>query len=324
MFDLAFPHLGIYIEKLPNSISIGSFSIAFYGMLIGLGIIIGLLLTWKEAKRTGQNEDDYTDFIIWGIIAGVVGARLYYVAFQWQYYKDNLPEILNLRNGGLAIYGTIIGALLALAIFCLVKKKNFFQMIDTMVPQLALAQAIGRWGNFFNMEAFGRYTDSFLAMQLRLDKVNPNMLDAEVMSHVLTIDGTQYIQVMPTFLIESLWCFLIFAFLMFYKKHKKFHGELLCMHAGLYGLERMFLEGFRTDSLMLGNTGMRVSQVLAGTMVLVSIIVYFVLKKIDPKENTVTSETPVTGDGNAAADAKEPEIIAEEAAEDNTQENTEE
>lgn len=307
MYDVAFPHLGIYIEKLPNSINLGSFSIAFYGMLIGLGIIVGLLLTWKEAKRTGQKEDDYTDFIIWGIIAGVVGARIYYVAFQWQFYKDNLIEILNLRSGGLAIYGTIIGAVLALVIFCKVKKKNFFQMIDTMIPQLALAQALGRWGNFFNMEAFGCYTDSIIAMQLRLDKVNPNMLDADVLSHALTINGTQYIQVMPTFLIESTWCLLIFVFLMIYKKNKKFHGELFCYHAGLYGLERMILEGFRTDSLMLGNTGMRVSQVLAGTIVVLAVIGWFILRKIGKKK---AAEETVT---------EQPEAVPE----DNNQENTE-
>ena len=118
MYDVGFPNLGIYIEKLQNSIKIRNFSIAFYGMIIGAAIIIGLFLTWKEARRSGQKEDDYTDFIIWGIIAGVIGARIYYVAFQWDYYRGNLLHIINLREGGLAIYGGIIGGLAGIYIYC--------------------------------------------------------------------------------------------------------------------------------------------------------------------------------------------------------------
>lgn len=278
MYDVGFPNLGIYIQNLKNSITIGNFSIAFYGIIIGLSIILGLFLTWKEAKRTGQKEDDYTDYIIIGVIAGVIGARIYYVIFQWDYYKDNLAEIFNLRNGGLAIYGTIIFAVTALIIFCIVKKLNFFQMIDTMIPQLALAQGLGRWGNFFNMEAFGRYTEGLLAMQLKLEKVNPGMIGADHMEHLLTIGGTQYIQVTPTFLIESIWCLLLFIFLFWMQRHKKFHGEVFCFYLGLYGLERGIVEGLRSDSLMLGNTGIRVSQLVAVICIILAIVGFIILK----------------------------------------------
>ena len=280
MYDVGFPNLGIYIEKLQNSIKIGNFSIAFYGMIIGAAIIIGLFLTWKEARRSGQKEDDYTDFIIWGIIAGVIGARLYYVVFQWDYYKDNLLEIFNLRSGGLAIYGTVIFSFTALIIFCCVRKKSFFQMIDTLIPQLALGQAMGRWGNFFNMEAFGKYTEGLLAMQLRLDKVSPNMIGEDHLMHILTINGVEYIQVTPTFFIESMWCFLLFLFLLWMQRHKKFHGEALCFYVGLYGLERAIVEGLRSDSLMLGNTGIRISQAVAAVSVVAAIVGWIVLKKL--------------------------------------------
>lgn len=280
MYDVGFPHLGIYIEHLKNSINIGNFSIAFYGMIIGLGIIVGLLLTWKEARRTGQSEDLYTDFIIWGIIAGVVGARLYYVLFEWDYYKDNLLEIFNLRSGGLAIYGTVIGGVVALIIFCKVKKQSFFQMVDTLIPQLALAQALGRWGNFFNMEAFGGYTDCLIAMQLKLEKVSAGMLGGDVLDHIVTVNGTEYIQVLPTFLIESTWCLMMFIVLLIVQRKKHFHGAGLCIYAGLYGLERAILEGFRTDSLMLGNTGIRVSQALSMLIVIGAVVGYIVLNNL--------------------------------------------
>ncbi|MDO4939442.1 MAG: prolipoprotein diacylglyceryl transferase [Lachnospiraceae bacterium] len=279
MFDVGFPNLGIYIENLKNCFYIGNFSIAFYGIIIGLAIIIGLLLTWKEARRTGQKEDDYTDYIIIGVISGVIGARVYYVVFQWDYYKDHIAEIFNLRSGGLAIYGTIIFAVGALIIFCTMKKKNFFQMIDTMIPQLALAQAMGRWGNFFNMEAFGKYTDGLLAMQLRLEKVNPNMIGADHLEHLLSINGVDYIQATPTFFIESLWCFLLFLFLLWMQRRKSFHGEVFCFYLGLYGLERSIVEGLRSDSLMIGDTGIRVSQLVAVICIALAIAGFFILKK---------------------------------------------
>ena len=294
MYDLSFPNLGITIETLRNSIKFGNFSIAFYGLLIGLGIIIGLLLTVKEAKRTGQNPDDYYDFIIWGIIGGVVGARVFYVLFELDYYVQHPLEIFNLRNGGLAIYGTIIGAFTALFIWCKVKKKDPIRMLETMVPQLALAQAIGRWGNFFNMEAFGRYTEGLFAMQLRKAAVNPGMIDAETLQHVLTINGTEYIQVTPTFLYESIWCFLLFLFLLYMQRHQKFKGQLLCLYVGLYGLERMIVEGLRTDSLMLGSA--RISQVIAAVCFVGAIVVYIILyrrykKELNEKKGTDPAET---------------------------------
>ena len=325
MYDLSFPHLGITIEHLRNSIQIGNFSIAFYGLIIGIGIIVGLLLTVKEAKRTGQNPDDYYDFIIWGIIGGVVGARIYYVIFEWEYYSQHLPEIFDLRSGGLAIYGTIIGSFAALFIWCKIKKKNPILMLDTMAPQLALAQALGRWGNFFNMEAFGRYTDGLFAMQLRMAAVNPGMIDADTLKHVITINGTDYIQVAPTFLYESVWCFLLFLFLLFMQRRKKFTGQILCLYVGLYGLERMIVEGLRTDSLMLGQ--FRVSQLLAAACVIGAAIAYIILynrykkqqiavKQTDVTEQTETAEQTTM---NQAVNENEQAVTSDEhASEDNT------
>ncbi len=277
--DASFPYLGIYIKKLVNHIDVFGFSIAFYGIIIGLGMLAGINIACSDAKRRGQNPDLYLDFAMYAIVLSIIGARIYYVVFEWDMYKDDLLQIFNLRGGGLAIYGGVIAAVITLTVYCKVKKQSFFSMADTGVLGLILGQAIGRWGNFFNAEAFGGYTDSLFALRYKLDIVGAGMLNDDVLSHSMEIDGVRYIQVHPTFLYESCWNLAVLAFMLWYRKRKKFDGEVFFIYLGGYGLGRMIIESLRTDSLLLPGTDIAVSQLLAGLCFIVSTVCIIVGRK---------------------------------------------
>ncbi len=277
--DVSFPHLGIYIKHLVNHIDIFGFRIAFYGIIIALGMLAGINLACADAKRRGQNPEVYLDFAMYAIIFSIIGARTYYVIFEWDMYKNDLLQIFNLRGGGLAIYGGVIAAVITLIVFTKVKKQSFFSMADSGVLGLILGQIIGRWGNFFNAEAFGGYTNSLFALRYRLDIVGTGMLNNDVLSHVVETDGVKYIQVHPTFLYESCWNLVLLIFMLWYRKRKKFDGEVFFIYLGGYGLGRMIIEGLRTDSLLLPHTNIAVSQLLAGICFVVSIICIIIGRK---------------------------------------------
>lgn len=279
-YDIGFPHLGITLEHVGKSVSVFGFEIAFYGMIIGTAILIGFWIAMSEAERTGQNPEDYLDMGIFGVILGIVGARIYYVAFSWDLYKDHPLSILNLREGGLAIYGGVIGAMLAVLICAKVKKLYAPQIFDTIAMALVNGQMLGRWGNFFNREAFGDYTDSLFAMRLPMDAIRSSADVTEKMrEHMEQINGVTYIQVHPTFLYESLWCCMLFILLMLYRKHKKYEGELFLLYLFGYGLGRVWIEGLRTDQLIVPGTAIPVSQMLAGVIVVVTAILLLYLRK---------------------------------------------
>ena len=277
--EIAFPNIGIYIPHLPKGITIGGFTIAFYGMIIAVGMLSGLWLACHQAQRTGQKKEVYTDFAIYAIIFSLIGARVYYVAFSWENYKDDLLQIFNTRGGGMAIYGAVIAAILTATIYCKVKKYNFFLLADTAVGGLVLGQIIGRYGNFFNREAFGEYTNSLFAMRLRVDQVNPANITELMRSHMTTIDGVQYIQVHPTFLYESLWNILVLVLILVFTTKKKFNGEIFLLYLVGYALGRVWIEGLRTDQLQIGSTGIAVSQVLSGAIVVVGVVVWICVRR---------------------------------------------
>jgi len=270
-----FPHLGIYLDHVGKSISVFGFEIAYYGIIMGTSILLGLYLAEREAKRTGQNPDVYTDLVVYAIIFSIICARAYYVIFSWDNYKDNLLSIFNLRQGGIAIYGSIIGAVATVYVYCRVKKQSFLVMVDTACIGLVAGQILGRWGNFFNREAFGGYTDGFFAMQLPVSAVRAHEITDEMWAHVQVIGGEQFIQVHPTFLYESLWNLGVICFLYWYRTKKRFHGELFLMYLLGYGLGRIWIEGLRTDQLQIGNTGIPVSQLLAGVLIVFSLFMIF-------------------------------------------------
>src|SRR5574344_2150247 len=221
--SIRFVNLGLKIHNLKNGFSVFGFHIAYYGLIIAVGMLIAMALVFREAKRTGQNVDDYYDLAILVIIFGVIGARLYYVAFEWDTYKNDLLSIFKTRNGGLAIYGGILAGMLTCYIFSRYKKLSFLKLVDTAIIGLLIGQIVGRWGNFMNREAFGGYTNNLFAMQIKLDEVG-GVITKSIQNHIKVVDGIEYIQVHPTFLYESLWNLALIIIIVIFRKYKKFDG----------------------------------------------------------------------------------------------------
>ena len=269
--DIAFPNLNIYLSDVPKTISVFGFEIAFYGMIIAAGVFLGFMLAAKEGKRLGQPDDLWWDFILYAIVFSVIGARIYYVIFSWDMYKDNLWEIFNIRNGGLAIYGAVIGGVLTLLVFSKIKKQSFLGMADAGAFGLLVGQIIGRWGNFMNREVFGGYSDGLFAMRLPIEAVRASDISPALASHI--VEGTNYIQVHPTFLYESVLNLILLLIMWAYRKHKKFDGEMLLWYLGGYGIIRYFVEGIRTDQLKIGHTNIAVSQMLGMILFIASLLI---------------------------------------------------
>ena len=268
--DIAFPNLGIYLANVPKTIMIGSFGIALYGIVIAIGMILGLTLSSKIAGRTGQDPDTIWDLAASLIIFSIIGARIYYVIFMWDFYKDNPMQIFNLRGGGLAIYGGIIAGVITLFVYCRRKGKSFPLLLDTVIYGLLVGQILGRWGNFFNREVFGEYTDSLFAMRIPVAMVRERDISASIAAHMT--EGTNYIQVHPTFLYEVMWNLMLLILLLIYLKHKKFDGEIALLYFAGYGIGRALIESIRTDQLYITGTTIPVSMMLGIVMAVVSII----------------------------------------------------
>ena len=258
-----FPNLGIYLEYVGKSFRIFGIEIAFYGIAVVLGMMLGMSVVLREAKRLGQNTDKYWDMVLIGLIMGVIGARIYYVIFSWDYYKDDLLSVFNIRQGGLAIYGGIIGAAITVYIFSRIHRMSFAIMTDCITPGLLIGQIIGRWGNFFNREAFGGYCYGLFAMQLPVSAVRQSEITQQMWDHLVTVNGIEMIQVHPTYLYEGLWNLGVLIAIWLYRKHKKFNGEVFLLYLVGYGIGRTWIEGLRTDQLLLPVVGIPVSQLLS-------------------------------------------------------------
>ena len=259
---ISFPFLGSGSINPPAYFTVFGRNIYLYGILIALGFVLGILYCAHRAPEFGIPADSFYDLMIWLIPLSILGARLYYVLFQANYYLQHPGEILAVWEGGLAIYGGILAGVLTIFVFCKVKKISFPAMLDVSSFGVLIGQAIGRWGNFFNREAFGAETDVFCRMGLTAP------------------DGTQ-IFVHPTFLYESLWnlCGLIFLILFTKKGKRRYDGQSILIYFLWYGLGRSWIEGLRTDSLYLGSTGIRVSQLLSIFLVIVSATLLFLNRR---------------------------------------------
>ena len=251
---ISFPMLWDLRLNPPSYFMLFGHPIYFYGVMIGLGFLLGIAFCAKRAKRFGLKEDDIYDVMIWLIPCSILGARAYYVLFQLGYYLQHPGELFAIRNGGLAIYGGVIAGALVAYLVCRRKKIPFPAMLDCLCFGLLIGQIIGRWGNFLNREAFGAETEVFCRMGLT---------DA---------NGTT-IYVHPTFLYESLWNLGVLLFLLWFEKtgKRRFDGHCMSLYFLLYGLGRFWIEGLRTDSLYLGGTGIRISQALSLVLVLASL-----------------------------------------------------
>lgn len=278
MPDVWFPHLGIEIDHINRvAFSIFGLEIAWYGLIIALGVAGGLGLACLIAKKTGQKTETYTDFIIYALIFSILGARIYYVIFSWEYYAANPLQIFNVRGGGMAIYGAVIAAVCTALIYCKVKKYDTWLLIDTAIPGLALGQAIGRWGNFCNQEVFGGYTDGLFAMRLNVETAA--YTTPELMEKAITEGGVTYIQVQPTFLYESFGNLVLVIIMLLLWKKRKTPGVIFCTYLVGYGLLRFIIEYIRTDQLMLWGTNIPVSMALSALLVIAGVVLYCILRK---------------------------------------------
>ena len=279
--DIQFPNLHINIENLPKSFELFGIDIAFYGCIIAFGMLAGIVIACYMAKITGQDYNQYIDFAIYAILFSVIGARLYYVVFSWDYYGKHPAEIINIRHGGLAIYGGVIAAVITCLVYTRIKKISFKQVADTGVYGLVLGQIIGRWGNFFNREAFGGVTSDgnpfamkiFFGEEYQTSQVPDAVRVGMEAWKGKSLNEIGYIQVQPTFLYESLWNLVLLILMLTFRKKKKFDGEIILWYLIGYGIGRAIIEGMRTDQLIMPVTGWPVSQVLSIVVAVLSFIV---------------------------------------------------
>lgn len=309
-YDVAFPNLGIFIETMRNNFHIGNFTIAYYGVIIAVGMLIGFYVAVHFGKKIGVNEDTLYDIFILVVVFGVIGARAYYVLFRWDYYQIRPYEILDIRAGGLAVFGGIILGVIAIIIYSLIKKVNILKVLDATMMGVVVGQAIGRYGNFFNMEAFGGYTNNLFAMRMRTDYLDPSNITFEQKINMIEENGLSYIQAHPTFFYESMLNILLFIILIYIiKKRYKFKGQILATYLIGYGIIRFFIESLRTDSLMFYN--FKISQIVALASIGIGIIIYIINIRrpqiLDSKVNlNDPSDTTFVADSdNAQATTKE-------------------
>lgn len=296
--EIRFPKLGWEFHIDPTAFTIGGVRIQWYGIIIALGLALAVLYCFPRMKRFGIDSDRAVDAVLGGVIGGIVGARLYFVLSSWEdYKKDSFKEtflaVINTRNGGLAIYGGIIGALTVGLIICKIRKLKLLPMLDIAGIGLLIGQGVGRWGNFVNQEAFGTNTDFVLGMTG--GRIQHVINDSMQIGGSMYENGLEMLwekPVHPCFFYESVWCLLGFVLLAFWSKRRKYDGQLILMYMAWYGAERFVVEGLRTDSLMVGS--IRISQLVSAVIFIVSVILQIVIGfkvKRDPESFVLYAST---------------------------------
>ncbi len=285
---VSFPGLGLDIELNRIALEFGNFKIYWYGILAATGIMLGLMYVLKRSNQFGLNADKALDVFLYGAVGGLVGARAYYVIFSWDQYKDNLMDIFKIWNGGIAIYGGMIGGFLV-GIY-VAKKKNMkvLPLTDVVLSGFLLGQSIGRWGNFVNVEAFGSNTT--LPWGMTSPSISAYLANQQASLSEIGIMIDPSMPVHPTFFYESIWCFIGFIIVALYANKRKFDGELTLFYCVWYGSERFVVEGLRTDSLMIGD--IRVSQMLSGIVAVAALIIWIKVRNDIKKKNDLNYLIP--------------------------------
>lgn len=286
--SVEFPNFGIKFHDLPIGVDLGSFHIAFYGMFIGLGMILGTLISLNYVRKIGHSVEEFIDLAIYIIAFCIVGARAYFVAFQWGYYSKHPKEIIMIKEGGLAIYGGIIVGAIVCFIFVKIKKIPFLLVADVAMEGLLLGQILGRWGNFTNRECFGTAcsTKNPFAMRIYFDKYFSAVDVPDVVASGMekltgkTIEKLGYIQVHPTYLYESCANLILLIIVIIVANKKKYDGQMFFTYLIGYGAIRFFVEGLRTDQLQIGNTGIAVSQALSAVLFVSGILLMIFNSKV--------------------------------------------
>ena len=281
--SVRFPNLGLEFEYVPVSVRVFGFEITFFGILLAVGMLLGIAFVVLEAKRKKQDANLYLGMMISGLAGGFIGARFFYVLLSWSVYKTDIMKVFDTRNGGMVFYGGLLGGVLAAAVFCRVKKAVFMEMADVAVKGLLIGQIIGRWGNFFNRESFGEYTNNVLTMQLPLSNVRAGEVTPWMRENLVAIDNVSYIQATPLFLYESIWCLLLLLLLFVWNRRKLFTGEIFMRYLAGYGFGRFFIEWIRTDKMFWLGTDIAINQVIsAGLFLFFTVVV--IVKRIMAKK----------------------------------------
>lgn len=286
--DIAFPHLGIYLRNVPKQFTVFNYTITLYAVIITIGVLLAVKMCEHVAKMCGHDGEIYWDIYLPLVFLSVLGARIYYVIFSWDLYRDNPISVLYIHQGGLAIYGGVLTGFAVLFAISKIKKRPFLELSDMVMHGLLVGQILGRWGNFTNREVFGQYTDNLFAMRLPIAAVRPGDISESISEQI--IEGTNYIQVHPTFLYESCWNLVLLILMLLYVKVRyapairagseaktglftgSFEGEMTLIYLGGYGLGRAIIEGIRTDQLLIPGTQLAVSQLLGGFLLFFAIV----------------------------------------------------
>lgn len=269
---ILFPNLGLEFEHVRTGISVFGFEITFFGIILGFALLLGIILTLLGAYSTGQNMDEYLNLSIIVVPAALIGARIYYVIFHLDSYKDAIRKIFMLRKGGLEFYGALIAGIITILIYANVQKVSSGKILDTASIGIAAGQILCTVGAYFNRECFGDYTDGLFAMQIPLDEVSYYAVTENMRKHIEMIDGQRFIQVRPLFFATFLWSIIVLTVVLLYKYRKKFDGELFQVYLQVYSLGRFLIEGARADALLIPKIGWRASRVIAVVMIIISVL----------------------------------------------------
>lgn len=271
MPNIYFPYLNLSFNIDPIAFTVFGIPIYWYGIILTSGILLGLGMSMYICKKENVSTDLVFDFLLYDIVFAIIGARTYFVIFNWSYYKEHLSEIINLRQGGIAIYGAIIASFIVAIVYTRMKNISLWQFGDLTVYGLLVGQAIGRYGNFVNKEAFGDYTNNLLAMQIMKSEASTHITQ-KMLDHLVMREGVAFIQVHPTFFYESCWNLMLLILLLIYRKYKKGNGEIFFLYIAGYGLGRFWIEGLRTDQLIVPVINIAASQIVAVVSIILGMI----------------------------------------------------